>query len=128
MYSRQPNTSSKSTSSLISLLKSSTNGIDSFSSPIYFLNACSQSASNTSNSNSSGGGGGSGAIGRFNWLASKRTSKSCLRNIYPETRYDRQFDNLFITQQIAELFISFSIWNNGQTKYMTHSDFHSLVK
>lgn len=58
--------------------------------------------------------------------SSTRKGKSCLRNIFPMTRYDRQFDHLFVFEQISDLFISFSIYNGF--KLMTHSDFRSFIR
>lgn len=56
----------------------------------------------------------------------RQQNKSCLRNIYPNTRYERQFGNLFIIEQIADMFILFTI-SNG-LKIMTHTEFRSFIK
>ena len=55
-----------------------------------------------------------------------RAPKSCLRNIYPKTRYENQFDNLLALESIADIFIHFTLSN--EIKIMCHSNFRALVK
>ncbi len=51
-----------------------------------------------------------------------------MRNIYPDEA-NHQFDSYYIIQQIADIFITFTIWNHNELadKLMTRSDFKSFV-
>ena len=51
---------------------------------------------------------------------------SCLRNIYPSTRFKSNYSHLFITEHIADIFIYFTL--NSGVKYMSHHDFRHFVK
>lgn len=51
---------------------------------------------------------------------------SCLRNIYPSTRFKSNYSHLFITEHIADIFIYFTL--SSGVKYMGHSDFRHFVK
>ncbi|CAF0831238.1 unnamed protein product [Brachionus calyciflorus] len=57
--------------------------------------------------------------------SSSKTSQ-CLRNIFPNNNLRRQYNHLFIQDNIADLFIFFTMYNNY--KLMTHGEFRLFVK
>jgi hypothetical protein len=56
------------------------------------------------------------------------SKKSCLRAIYPQANNKniRKFYDHFIADQIADIFLYFTLSNTSKT--MTHSNFRSFVK
>ena len=58
--------------------------------------------------------------------AAVEQAPSCLRNIYPSTRFKSNYSHLFITEHIADIFIYFTL--NSGVKYMGHHDFRHFVK
>ena len=52
--------------------------------------------------------------------------KSCLRNIYSSLRMDDIYENLFILDAVADIFVSFSVASGN--KNMNHTDFRMFVK
>lgn len=59
-------------------------------------------------------------------LILNRKNKSCLRNIYPNTRYEKQYEHLFLNESISDLFISFASCNN--LKLMFHADYRRFIQ
>lgn len=54
------------------------------------------------------------------------SSRSCLRNIYSAQMNKPQYNHLFVQENIADLFIFFTLYNG--TKLMSHSDFRLFVR
>ena len=57
---------------------------------------------------------------------SSEKPQSCLRNIYPASRFKLNYAPLFINEHVADIFIYFTL--NSGTKHMTHADFRTFVK